>query len=104
MVVTLGERGAVYYDFRTSETGCQPAIPTSLVDSSGAGDAFFSGAVRGLINNSSLREAVSYGTRIASWTIQVEENNCLDLPFRLREEQLLGNILSAGRVINTAAG
>jgi len=105
MVVTLGERGAVYYDSRTSETGYQPVIPTKLVDSSGAGDAFFSGAVMGLINKYSLGEAVAYGTRIASWTIQVEENNCLDLPFRMREEKLFGNIISAGgKGISRTAG
>ncbi|MCL5057247.1 MAG: PfkB family carbohydrate kinase [Actinobacteria bacterium] len=105
MVVTLGERGAVFYDSRTAETGYQPAFPTSLADSSGAGDAFFSGAVMGLVNNRPLGEAVVYGTKIASWTIQVEENNCLDLPFRLREEKLFRNMLSAGGSgLNLVAG
>jgi pseudouridine kinase len=80
MVVTLGERGSVYCDARTGQRGYQPAFQTEVVDSSGAGDAFFSGTVMGLIKNLPLGEAVIYGSRIASWTLQVEENNCLEIP------------------------
>jgi pseudouridine kinase len=96
MVITLGERGSVYYDSRTSESGCRPAFPTRLVDSSGAGDAFFSGAVMGLVRKRTLGEAVLYGTRVASWTIQVEENNCRDIPFKTREETIFAELLPAG--------
>ncbi|MFZ5643913.1 MAG: carbohydrate kinase family protein [Bacillota bacterium] len=96
MVITLGPRGSVYYDSRTSEAGYQPACPTKLVDSSGAGDAFFSGTVMGLVNNRPLKEAVQYGTRVASWTIQVEENTCPDLPFRVREDSLFKNVIAGG--------
>jgi pseudouridine kinase len=76
MVITLGARGSVYYESRTQEKGYQPAFPIDIVDTSGAGDAFFSGTVLGLIKNRPLREAVIYGTKAASWTIRQTENTC----------------------------
>lgn len=105
MVITLGPRGAVYYDSRTGEKGYQPAFQTEVADSSGAGDAFFSGTVAGLIKNRPLGESVIYGTRVAFWTVQVEENTCPFLPSRLREEGLFTNILpSPGQGLSKAAG
>jgi pseudouridine kinase len=76
MVITLGARGSVYYESRTQEKGYQPAFPIDIVDTSGAGDAFFSGTVMGLIKQRPLSEAVVYGTKVASWTIQQTENTC----------------------------
>lgn len=80
MVVTLGERGSVYYDAFSADGGFVPAIPTVVADSSGAGDAFFSGAAAAMIRGFSLAEAVGYGTRLASWTIQVAEPTRHPLP------------------------
>jgi len=88
MVITLGARGSVYFDSRTREKGYQPTFQTKVIDSSGAGDAFFSGTVTKLIRNSPLSEAVTYGTKVASWTIQVEENTCSDIPVKIREESV----------------
>lgn len=78
------------------EWGCgfQPAFQTEVTDSSGAGDAFFSGTVMGLIRNRPLGEAVIYGTRVAYWTIQVEENTNRSIPARIREEKLFMNVIS----------
>ncbi len=93
MVITLGPRGSVYVDSRTGEQGYQPAFETRVIDSSGAGDAFFSGTVMGLIRRLPLREAVVLGSKVASWTIQVEENTCLDIRDRLiRDENLLARL------------
>ncbi len=74
MVVTLGSQGSIYYDSVNNIIGHQPVIPTVVVDTSGAGDSFFSGTVMGLINNVPLREAVVYGTKVASFTIGCNEN------------------------------
>ncbi len=74
MVVTLGARGAVYLDTRTDEMGMEPACPTHLVDSTGAGDAFLSGVVMGLRRGMRLSDAVRAGTRLASAAIQTEES------------------------------
>ena len=89
MVITLGERGSVYFDSITQEKGYQPAFETKVVDSSGAGDAFFSGTVMGLIKNRPLSEAVIYGTRLAAMTIQVEENTCPYVPGKISETAIL---------------
>ncbi len=74
MVVTLGSRGCIYYDSAINITTHQPAIQTEVLDTSGAGDAFFSGTVMGLINNEPLSQAVVYGNRIASYTLRSKEN------------------------------
>lgn len=88
VVVTMGEQGAVYYEQGAPSAGICPPCPTKVVDTTGAGDAFFSGAVMGLIRGASLAEASGYGARLASATISREENSCpMDKAFfdRLRE-------------------
>ncbi len=77
MVVTMGARGAVYYD---GEGGICPPQKTEVVDTSGAGDAFFSGTVMALILNHPLKEAVKYGTKLAALTIQSEQTVCSFYP------------------------
>lgn len=74
MVVTMGSKGAVYYDTKNDVSGFAPAIPTKLVDSTGAGDAFLSGTVVGLSSGMPLGEAVKVGTLLASRTIQTSES------------------------------
>lgn len=74
MVITMGDRGAVYYEQDTQNGGMIPAIPTKLVDSTGAGDAFLSGMVMGLSRGLTLSRAVAAGTALASATIQTEES------------------------------
>ena len=76
VVVTLGSQGAVYYDRETKSAGFCPPCPTKVVDTTGAGDAFFSGTVMSLIRGASLAEATGNGARLASATISSEENNC----------------------------
>ncbi|RCW48035.1 pfkB family carbohydrate kinase [Paenibacillus prosopidis] len=91
MVATLGEKGAVYYP-QTKEVGYQPVFPVKLVDSSGAGDAFFSGTVMGLVKGLSLKEAVICGTKVAGWTIESAENICPELPIRLKQDEFFKNM------------
>ena len=74
MVITMGERGAVYYECDRHSGGIVPAIPTELVDSTGAGDAFLSGTVMGLSRGLPLSHAVEAGTALASATIQTDES------------------------------
>lgn len=92
MVVTLGEQGAVYYNPQTKEAGYQPVFPVKLVDSSGAGDAFFSGTVMGLVKGLSLKEAVICGTKVAGWTIESTENTCLELPIKIKQDEFFKNL------------
>jgi pseudouridine kinase len=92
MVITLGEEGSVYYDSGTKEAGYQPVFPVKMVDSSGAGDAFFSGTVMGLVRGLSLKEAVICGTKVAGWTIESKENICPDLSLKILLDEFFKNI------------
>ncbi|HWR38163.1 MAG TPA: PfkB family carbohydrate kinase [Patescibacteria group bacterium] len=87
MVITLGGDGSVYYDRRTGDAGYQPVFPVEVVETSGAGDAFFSGTVMGLTRRQPLREAVAWGSRVAAWTIQSTENVRQDLGELLRRQE-----------------
>ena len=86
MVVTMGAMGSVYYDSATGEKGICPAVPTRLVDSCGAGDAFFSGTVMALTKGMPLGEAVKYGARLASLTISSDGSACPVMPDFFNEQ------------------
>ena len=71
MVVTMGPKGAVYVDNRTGEFGFCPPLSVEVVDTTGAGDAFFSAAVAALMTGAPLSQAVREGTRLAAKTLGV---------------------------------
>ena len=73
MVVTLGERGAVYAQM-PGVSGYCPAQNVHVIDTTGAGDAFFSGIAIGLTYHKSLAEACQIGTRLATAVIMTREN------------------------------
>ena len=75
MVVTMGGDGAVYAD-QDGNSGVYPALKVDVVDTTGAGDAFFSGVCIGLTYGKTLREACGIGTRLASTVICTSENIC----------------------------
>lgn len=76
MVVTMGAQGAVYFDRENALAGFCPAIPSEMVDSTGAGDAFFAGTVMALTRGIALDGAVRIGTHLASETIQSAQSAC----------------------------
>lgn len=76
MVVTMGGKGAVYADATTGEYGVAHAHKVEVVDTTGAGDAFFSGVTIGLTYGKSLKDACRIGTRLASSVICTHENVC----------------------------
>lgn len=76
IVVTLGDQGAIYFDAQSGLSGHIPAEPAQLVDSSGAGDAFFSGTVAARTRGLSLDRAAKLGALLAARTIQTEESTC----------------------------
>ena len=73
MVVTLGENGAVYAG-RDGECGFCPAQKTDVIDTTGAGDAFFAGIAVGLTYGKDLKESCSIGTRLASAVLATKES------------------------------
>ena len=83
MVITMGPQGAVYMDNQTGEFGYCPPLDVNVVDTTGAGDAFFSAAVAALMTGAPLSPAVQEGTRLAARTLQVAgscaegQDNCL---------------------------
>ena len=81
MVVTMGSRGAVYVDNRTGEFGFCPPLDVTVVDTTGAGDAFFSAAVAALMRGVPLSQAVQEGTHLAARTLQVA-GSCATGPVR----------------------
>lgn len=78
MVITVGSQGSVYVDHRSGEFGRCPARSVNMVDSTGAGDAFFSGAVAALNQGMPLSEAVLAGTRLAARTLEFAGACCPD--------------------------
>ena len=75
MIVTLGEVGAVYAT-ADGESGFCPAQPVHVRDTTGAGDAFFAGAVIGQTYGKTMMESCEIGTRLAASVITTGENVC----------------------------
>lgn len=75
MIVTMGAQGAVYYS-EDGESGICPANKVDVVDTTGAGDAFFSGLAIGLTYGKTLRESCEIGTRLSASVITTKENVC----------------------------
>lgn len=75
MVVTMGANGAVYYS-EDGEEGILPANKVEVIDTTGAGDAFFSGVTAGLTYGKTLRESCEIGTRLSASVITTKENVC----------------------------
>ena len=74
MVVTLGEKGAVYAS--ENEQGYCPAWNVDVIDTTGAGDSFFAGVAVGLTYGKTLKESCEIGTRLAASVIATKENVC----------------------------
>ncbi len=83
MVVTLGDRGAVWAT-KEGERGFCPPVPAEVIDTTGAGDAFFAGTCLGLKRGKSLEEACRVGSLLASAVVATKMNVAPDV----RPEQL----------------
>lgn len=75
MVVTMGEKGAVYADYHGNKGVC-PARKVQVKDTTGAGDAFCAGVSIGLTYNKSMAEAIEIGSILAASVITSSENVC----------------------------
>ena len=75
MVVTMGAQGSVFAQMG-GQSGWCPAHVVEVADTTGAGDAFFSGVAIGLTYGKSLGESCAIGAKLAASTIACEENVC----------------------------
>ena len=73
MVITMGEKGAVYAS-ENGECGYCPPQKVDVIDTTGAGDSFFAGVAVGLTYGKSLSESCGIGTRLASAVIATKES------------------------------
>ena len=83
MVVTMGEKGAVFADC-DGNYGICPAKKVQVVDTTGAGDAFCAGVAIGCTYGKTMEEAMEIGTHLAASVITSSENVCP----RFRPEEL----------------
>ena len=74
IAITLGSDGVLVATTDGKEQ--IRGFATEAVDTTGAGDAFFSGVCIGLTYGKTLREACAIGTRLASTVICTSENIC----------------------------
>ena len=75
MIVTRGEKGAVYAQ-ADGQCGVCPARSVNVIDTTGAGDAFFAGVAIGLTYGKTLQEACEIGTRLSASVIATKESVC----------------------------
>ena len=75
MIVTMGGEGAVYAELGGNYGFC-PSVKVDVKDTTGCGDAFFSGVAIGLTYGKTISEACVIGTRLATSVIVTDENVC----------------------------
>ena len=75
MIVTMGDKGAVYAD-KNGNSGFCPARRVKVKDTTGAGDAFCAGAAIGLTYGKTMAEACEIGAHLAASVITTGENVC----------------------------
>ena len=75
IIVTMGAQGAVYAEL-SGRSGFCPPLKVDVVDTTGAGDAFFAGLAIGLTYGKTTGEACVIGTRLAASVIASRGNAC----------------------------
>lgn len=104
LVVTMGAQGAVYVDEK-GNSGHQPAENIVVVDTSGAGDSFFSGVSAAMVQGQSLAQAVSFGSKVAAIVIEQTESDCSakkqEIQQLLIEENLMIQKFHSNYIIST---
>jgi len=75
MIVTMGEKGAVYADLNGNRGTC-PSKKVHVKDTTGAGDAFCAGVSIGLTYGKTMAESIEIGSTLAASVITSSENVC----------------------------
>jgi pseudouridine kinase len=74
VVLSLGARG-VYWSTRHGDHGWDSALPTTVVNATGAGDALMAGLVHAFVNQKALRAAIPFALGCAALTLACEHAN-----------------------------
>lgn len=69
--ITLGQDGSYYSN--GTQSGFVASISTEVINVSGAGDAFTSGLIFGILQNFNLEETVSFATYLAKTALESEK-------------------------------
>lgn len=68
LVVTLGRKGAVFYDGELIQE--IPAIPTEVVDTTGAGDTFNAGLAYAIAKGLTMKDGIKFATIASHLSVQ----------------------------------
>lgn len=74
VVISLGERG-VYWSARNAGHGWHRALPCTVVNTTGAGDALMAGLVHAFVHQHGLPEAIPFALGCAAMTLASERAN-----------------------------
>lgn len=77
VVITLGPRGIAYADASRREH--RPALPTRVIDATGAGDALAAAMIFALLRGDPIDVAIALGLSAAALTCQVETSVAADM-------------------------
>lgn len=84
VVLTMGENGLLVLE--EGATHHWPAIATTILDVTGAGDSLIAGSLYGLLHGRSVTEASSLGNQVAKLTLETKDSVRQDLtPDMLKE-------------------
>ncbi len=86
-IITLSEFGVVYAT--SDSSGHLPAIPTQIVDQTGAGDAQTAAIIFGLLEGIPIDESVRLGITAATLTLRTRESVRSDLSVDLLYDELV---------------
>lgn len=70
VIVTLGEKGVVFWDKNENVPKVIPANKINVVDTTGAGDSFVAGFAVGLFSQLSIEDSIKLGINVASMTCE----------------------------------
>lgn len=68
VILTMGKNGAIASNGR--ESFIYPALPTEVADTTGAGDAFWSGLYAALVKGYTVNEAISLGMAVSAYKLK----------------------------------